>query len=223
MFRSNGGVKEAVSGTGIYEGTDWSSWNKVAHRFFDSELDLASEVLSVMVAEQPLAAEDVALEQSFTTCPPFLQKRHRFWLKWCWHSCWVSLLSFPSLEERSELGFFWLELPELAFPVVFEVLELLELFLLLLLLFLFLSEFEVVLLVLVPLPFSLEHSGFGAVRVSLATLEWCEVCLRYFTKSPCATVFMQTVCMGILSYSTLWLKPLSSGYPTIHTITPKTL
>ena len=29
MFRSNGDVKEAVSGTGIYEGTDQSSWNKV--------------------------------------------------------------------------------------------------------------------------------------------------------------------------------------------------
>ena len=24
-------------------------------------------------------------------------------------------------------------------------------------------------------------------------------------------------------FNTLWLKPLSSGYPTIHTITPKTL
>ena len=29
MFRSNGGAEEAVSGTGIYEGMDWSSWNKV--------------------------------------------------------------------------------------------------------------------------------------------------------------------------------------------------
>ena len=56
--------------------------------------------------------------------------------------------------------------------MVFEVLELPELFLLLLLLFLFLSEFGVVLLfMLVPLPLSLEHSGFRAVGVSLATLE----------------------------------------------------
>ena len=126
------------------------------------------------VAERPLAVEDIALEQSFATCPPFLQKRHRFRLKWHWHSCWVSLLSFPNLEERLEFGFFWLALPELVFPVVFEVLELPELFLLLLLLFLFLSEFRVVvLLVLVPLPLLLEHSGFRAVRVSLATLEWC--------------------------------------------------
>ena len=53
------------------------------------------------------------------------------------------------------------------FPVVFEVLELPELFL-------FLSEFGVVvLLVLVALPLSLEHLGFGAVGVSLATLEQC--------------------------------------------------
>ena len=108
-----------------------------------------------------MAAEDVTLEQSFATCPPLLQKRHRFWLKWRWHSCWVSLPSFLSFEERSELGFFWLELLELTFPVVFEVLELPELFLLLLL------------LVLVPLPLLLEHSGFGVVRVSLATLERC--------------------------------------------------
>ena len=80
-----------MSGTGVYEGTDWSIWNKVggnrdrkgvwivksgwvelwlrrctgefnavlswcgvkrtAHRFFDSELDLALEVLSMMVVE----------------------------------------------------------------------------------------------------------------------------------------------------------------------------
>ena len=204
MLRSNGDVKEAVSGTGVYEGTDWSSQNKIrgngdckgvwvvksrcielwlhwctgefnavlswcrdkrtAHGFFDSKLGLALEVLSMMVVEQPLAAEDITLEQSFTTCPPFPQKRHRFWLKWHWHSCWVSLSSFLRLEERSELGFFWLELPELVFPVVFEVLELLELFLLFLLLSLFLLEFRVVvLLVLVPLPLLLEHLGFGAV------------------------------------------------------------
>ena len=120
-----------------------------------------------------MAAEDVALEQSFTTCPPLPQKRDRFWSKRRWHSCWVSLPSFPSFKERLKFSFFWLELPELAFLVVIEVLELPELFLLLLLLFLFLLEFGVVLLfALVPLLLSLEHSGFGAVRVSLATSEW---------------------------------------------------
>ena len=107
MFRSDRGVKEAMSGTKVYEGMDQSIQNKVggnrdckgvwivksrcveswlrrctgefnavlsqcgvkrtAHRFFDSEPDLASEVLSVTVAERPLAAEDVALEQSFAT------------------------------------------------------------------------------------------------------------------------------------------------------------
>ena len=150
----------------------WCRVKRTAHGFFDSEPNLALEVLSMTVVEQPLAAEDVALEQSFATCPPLLQKRHRFWSKWRWHSCWVSLPSFLSFEERLGFGFFWLELPELAFPVVFEVLELPELFLLLLLLFLFLLEFRVVLLfVLVPLPLSLECSGFGAVRVSLATSE----------------------------------------------------
>ena len=148
----------------------WCKDKRIAHEFFDSELDLALGVLSMTVVEQPLAVEDIALEQSFTTCPPSPQKRDRFWLKCCWHSCWVSLLSFLSLEERSELGFFWLEFLELVFLVVFKVLELLELFLLLL--FLFLSELRVVvLLVLVPLPLSLECSGFRAVGVSLATLE----------------------------------------------------
>ena len=60
---------------------------RTAHGFFDSKPDLASDVLSMMVAERPLAAEDVALEQSFATCPPFLQNRHRFWSKWRWRSC----------------------------------------------------------------------------------------------------------------------------------------
>ena len=86
----------------------------------------------------------------------------------------MSLLSFPSLDERSELGFFWLVLLllELLFPIVLELLELLELFLLLL--FLFLLELGVgVLLALVPLPLLLEHSGFGVAGVSLATSEWC--------------------------------------------------
>ena len=99
MFRSDGGVKEAVSGTRVYEGTDRSIWSKVrgnrdckgvwvvksrcieswlhrctgefntvlswcrdkrtAHGFFDSKPGLALEVLSMMVAELPLAVEDV--------------------------------------------------------------------------------------------------------------------------------------------------------------------
>ena len=118
MFRSDRGIDEAMSGTGVYEGTDQSIQSKVrgngdckgvrivksgcveswlcrctgefnavlsrcgdkrtAHSFFDSEPDLASEVLSMTVVEQPLAAEDIALEQSFATCLPFPQKRHRF-------------------------------------------------------------------------------------------------------------------------------------------------
>ena len=102
MLRSNRGVEEAVSGTGVYEGMDRSIQNKVggngdckgvwvvksrsieswlyrctsefnavhsrcrdkrtAHGFFDSKPDLASEILSVTVAERPLAVEDVTLE-----------------------------------------------------------------------------------------------------------------------------------------------------------------
>ena len=80
----------------------WCRDKRTAHRFFDSEPDLASEVLSMMVVERPLAAEDIALEQSFATHLPLPQKRHRFWSKQHWCSCWVSLPSFPSFEERSE-------------------------------------------------------------------------------------------------------------------------
>ena len=109
VFRSDGGVKETMSGTRVYEGADWSirnmvggngdckgvwivksrcveSWlcrctgefnavlsqcgvKRTAHGFFDSELDLALEVLSMTVVEQPLAVEDITLEQYFTTCP----------------------------------------------------------------------------------------------------------------------------------------------------------
>ena len=70
---------------------------RTAHGFFDSEPDLASDVLPMMVAERPLAAEDVVLEQSFATSPPLPQKRHRFWLKQRWRSCWVSLPFFRAL------------------------------------------------------------------------------------------------------------------------------
>ena len=113
-----------MSGTRVYEGTDWSSQKQIrgngdckgvqvvksrcvelwlhrctsefntilsecrnkrtAHGFFDSEPDLVLEVLSITVVEQPLAAEDITLEQYFITCPPFPQKRHRFWSKQCW-------------------------------------------------------------------------------------------------------------------------------------------
>ena len=118
MFRSDRGVKEAMSGTRVYEGVHQSIQNKVrgnrdhkgvwivksgcieswlhrctsdfnavlsqcgvkrtAHGFFDCEPDSALEVLSMMVAERPLAAEDIALEQSFATCLPLPQKRHGF-------------------------------------------------------------------------------------------------------------------------------------------------
>ena len=29
MLRGNGGVKEAVGGTGVNEGTDWGSWKEI--------------------------------------------------------------------------------------------------------------------------------------------------------------------------------------------------
>ena len=80
--------------------------------------DLALELLSVVEAEQALAAEDIALEHSLVMCPVLLQNRQRFCSKWCCCSACVSLLSFPSFEERSGVGFFWLVLllPVLALP-----------------------------------------------------------------------------------------------------------
>ena len=70
--------------------------------------DLASELLSVAEAEWALAVEDVALEHSLAMCLVLLQKRQRFCSKWRCCSACVSLLSFPSFEERLGLGFFWL-------------------------------------------------------------------------------------------------------------------
>ena len=91
--------------------------------------DLASELLSVAEAEWALVAEDIALEHSLAMCPVLPQNRQRFCLKTCCRSACVSLLSFPSFEERSGLGFFWLvlllpalallELPELLSPLLF--------------------------------------------------------------------------------------------------------
>ena len=109
---------------------------RTAHGFFDSVPDLASELLSVVEAEQALVVEDVTLEHSLAMCPVLPQNRQRFCSKWYCHSACVSLPSFPSFEEKSGLGFFWLVLllPALA------LLELLEL-LFPLLLFLFLSAF----------------------------------------------------------------------------------
>ena len=41
---------------------------RTAHGLFDSKPDLALELLSMVVAEQPLAAEEVAFEHSFVIC-----------------------------------------------------------------------------------------------------------------------------------------------------------
>ena len=97
-------------------------------------LDLASELLSVAEEEQALAVAEVTLEHSLAMCPVLLQNRQRFCLKWHCHSACVSLLSFPSFEERSGLGFFWLVLllPAFALPELLELPELLFLPLLLL-------------------------------------------------------------------------------------------
>ena len=109
---------------------------RTAHGFFDSVPDLVSELLSMVEVEQALAVEGVTLKHSLVMCPVLPQNRQRFCSKWHCHSACMSLPSFPSFEERSELGFFWLVLllPALA------LLELLEL-LFLPLLFLFLLTF----------------------------------------------------------------------------------
>ena len=109
----------------------WCRVLRTAHGFFDSMPDLALKLLSMVVAEQALVAEEDAFEHSLAMCLVFLQKRQRYCLKWHCHSCCVSLLSLPSLEERSELGCFWLVLllPELALLELLESLELLFLLL----------------------------------------------------------------------------------------------
>ena len=51
-------------------------------------------------AEWALVAEDVALEHSLAMCPVLLQNRQRFCSKWRCRSVCMSLLSFPSFEDR---------------------------------------------------------------------------------------------------------------------------
>ena len=113
---------------------NWCGVLRTAHGFFDSMPDLASEFLSMAEAEQALAAEEVTLEHSLAMCPVLLQNRQRFCSKQHCRSACMSLLSFPSFEERSELGFFWLvlRLPALALPELPELLFLPLLFLFLL-------------------------------------------------------------------------------------------
>ena len=69
-----------------------------------------------VLAALALAVEDMALEHSLAMCPVLPQKRQRHWLKQCLHSSLVSLLSLPSLVERSEDPY--------GVPEVFEVLGL---------------------------------------------------------------------------------------------------
>ena len=89
--------------------------------------DLALELLSVVEAEWALAAVEVTLEHSLAMCPVLPQNRQRFCLKRRCRSACMSLPSFPSFEERSGLGFFWLVLllPVLALPELPQLLELL--------------------------------------------------------------------------------------------------
>ena len=81
---------------------------RTAVDFFESVAGVASDFSSVLAA-QALAfkVEDKALEQSHAVCPLLPQKRQKLLSIHCCCSCWVSLLFFPSLEER--LGLLLLE------------------------------------------------------------------------------------------------------------------
>src|SRR5882672_1220012 len=86
--------------------------------FFESELDDVDLSCSVLDA-RALEEAELDLGQSLATCPEVPQKRQRLLSRRHCHSCGVSLLSFPSFEERSGSGFFWSEVepfePELFF------------------------------------------------------------------------------------------------------------
>ena len=73
---------------------------------FALELFPLEEFLSLdILVALALVAEDVALEHSLAMCPVLPQKRQRCWLKQCLCSSLVSLLSLPSLVERSKAPF----------------------------------------------------------------------------------------------------------------------
>ena len=81
----------------------WCRTRRAAHWFFDSDglaLDILSADLVSVEADQALTA--ITLWQSLATCPTLPQNMQRFCSKRRWCSCWVSLPSFPSFEERSE-------------------------------------------------------------------------------------------------------------------------
>ena len=59
---------------------------------------------SAMVA-QARAVTAVGFGHSLATCPVLLQNRQRLLSMWHWHSCGVSLLSFPSFLVKSRLDF----------------------------------------------------------------------------------------------------------------------
>ena len=77
---------------------------RTAVYFFESVARVVSDFLLVLVAwALAFEAEDMALEQSRPTWLPLPQKRQKLLSICHCHSCWVSLPSFPSLEERSGL------------------------------------------------------------------------------------------------------------------------
>jgi hypothetical protein len=95
---------------------------RTAYYFFES-VAFASDFSSVVLAPQAfvLEAEDVALVQSFTICPPLPQNRHRLLSMQHWRSCGVSLPSLPSFSGRSDVLILLVELfedPELLFVLL---------------------------------------------------------------------------------------------------------
>ena len=102
---------------------------RTAVYFFESMAHVVLDFLLILVAQAlALEVEDETLEQSHATCLPLPLLRQRLLSVCHCCSCCVSLLFFPSLEERS--GLLLLEELVEGFPELFD--EKLELLLLLL-------------------------------------------------------------------------------------------
>jgi hypothetical protein len=83
---------------------------RAADYFFVSMASFGSDFVSVVLAAWPLDAEDEDFRHA-AIWPVCLQKRQRLLLYRHFHSCCVSLLSFPSLSDKS--GVFFDNWPEL--------------------------------------------------------------------------------------------------------------
>jgi hypothetical protein len=109
----NGSVEACLYGRtdGFNAALSLCGGRRAAGYFFASVAGFGSDFISVVLAAQPFDAEDEDFGHSLAMWPVCPQKRQRLLLYWCFHSCCISLPSFPSLLDKC--GVFFDDWPEL--------------------------------------------------------------------------------------------------------------